>query len=146
MSFIKYHYPTNTKDTEYKELAHTMYLKCVNFRSKQSNIYGKYNVAVFCVTIGKDITGYVISRSIYDTNEHSEDHIVKELRESGIEHSQIVAVFSEWAPCVKERRIDTPIPMGKNIVYSYQPHPCRIMLDNILNDDTPVFYGNGPVL
>lgn len=149
MGFKVYVYSSSLPD-DLQEMADTLYHKAKAFRGSQDNPHGGYNVAVFMVRFDDMTTLYVSARSVRDENEHSEDSIIWELAKFGIKKSQIIAVFSEWPPCKRPR--DTApkqFLLGQSgeatDVIDYQPHACSIMLNNILNDGTPVFHSSGPI-
>lgn len=144
MPFVKYKYPSEISE-EWKDEADEMYKRCVEYRAKQGDrMYGGYNVAVFRVNVS-GAKGYFTTKSDYNLNEHSEPKILAWLKECGISKSDIVAVFTEWPPCVSPRR-ESVVEKSTASVSTFKPHPCAIILGNVLLEGTPVFYGSGPTL
>jgi hypothetical protein len=156
MPFARYRYPDEVPQ-ELEDVAGRLYRAVIDFRASQVNVgangqidprspgFGGYNVASFLVRLDAMTTYTLTSRSDRAQCVHSEDRIVEELAEIGTRKGDVLAVFTEWPPCVRPRAEEREV-WGPGIEFTYQPHSCSTMLNNVLNDGTPVFHARGPVL
>jgi Xanthomonas XOO_2897-like deaminase len=136
-----YQYPNEVPE-DLRDVAEKLVGRARAFRSERMEQGDRRNVAVFCVPVDGGITHYVTSTSHWDRSSgrhwHSEDRIVEDLRDRGVDASRVAAVFTEWPPCNSGRPTDMLSAVG-----GAADHDCLETIGSGSSDDDPMDAGPG---